>query len=399
MLTITNKNRTGSIIYSIDTISIVFNNCSIVDVFNSLHLPYESDPDYDRMLADSFYRASGYSSDLVINYCGCGLQIHAKDIYAYYTNLDKVIEEDVSVFSTLKWPYIRLDAMGGALDNLRSLGFDVEQVIMSPLDVPEDGSYHYTRCDFAFDLFDYAPMFIDDIREAARLYGGRPSFDSPYVVWCNGFARGIGFSSRTGDQDTIYLGKGSGDRCLRLYDKKLEQGSSYNADKFKFYGQLGYLPESWIRIELQTRRDVGQLLIDQSKGDALSIFRFIYDHYGIREGQSVNNPVCKIWLDLFDWDVIPRIIQNANCVTVYYDPVDRAETYVDLVATSSIVRLVANYGWEWLIEHINDNIIKRQKSTDIGLLRSWTKLYSSTFSPKRPSPSHWKVTSDGFKYL
>lgn len=343
--------RVGSKIFcKIDALTAVFNNCSIVDVLNAFEISHNLTHDYVEIFRSRYLTTYGYSGDFRMNIDYIGLQVHLMDVMQIFKKYDiELIEEidPIDFFST-PLPYIRIDMMGKALDQIRSMGVDIDTMIWQPLTgLPEEGVYHYTRMDFAFDLIDYKPEFIKLCRAACELHHD----ESTGRVSLQGVQGGCLFTSKTGSEDTLYLGKGSGDRCLRMYDKKRQfvDAGNYDVDhvpycKTDMIGEPA-LPESWIRIELQCRREKtihGLLFGDNAS--FMGVFRYIYEHYAIREGQGRYVPVCAFWDDLFDWQLIPTIIQNAKSVSEYVDPVKRAENYIWGSASSSIMSIIAMYG-------------------------------------------------------
>lgn len=261
-------------------------------------------------------------------------------------HLDLLDSIDPIEFFNKPLGYIRLDLMGKALDYLRSSGIDIDSLVFVPLDskLPPDAAYHYTRLDFAYDLLDYKPQFLKLCKTACHLY------ESPnHRLSITGSDTGVSWSERNGDQDTLYLGKPAGNKLLRIYDKKLQfdQANRYLTDSPYFYNDdsgVKIVPSSWIRIELQTRRekDCHNLLFGKN-ASFLSIFKFIYEHYAIKEGQGLNVPICDFWTDLFDWNYIPSIIQNANCA-VYVNPFERASNYISGCALGPIMQVYAQIG-------------------------------------------------------
>lgn len=389
------RQKDGAIIFSIDTISIVFENAAIFDVFHALKLDDKYSEGYEAVLKDAFCTSLGYSTDLRFSMHGVGFQLRTNDLRSFYPEIEMIKREDPDVFFQIKLPYIRIDAMGGALDNLRSFGTDIEQLCFNPLDVPEDVTYHFTRCDFAFDLFDHQPKFIDELIDLCYSSG----IQTPYGLGVLTGSRSVNVSIRTGDQKTVYIGKGRSDRCLRVYDKKMEyeRSGSMNAEKFKFYDQLKYIPNSWIRIELQVRREqTCHTLLNMSEGDPLRIFRYIYDNYAIRLEPGNNKPVAAAWLNLFDWEVIPRIIQNANCSVLYMDPVERARDYLYNTMPSVLISVIANYGYDAIREHLN-NLLELWQS-DPEFENKWARLRYRTFNPKSP-PKYLHRNAKGIYFI
>lgn len=337
--------RVGSKIFcKLDALTAVFQNCSIVDVLNSFNISYKLTQDYVEIFRSRYITTYGFSGDVRLNLDYIGLQVHVFDVLQVFKKIDIQFIEDIDPydFFNTSLPYIRVDMMGKALDQVRSYGVDIDSLVWQPLQgIPEGGAYHYTRMDFAFDLIDYKPEFIKLCRAACEVY------KSPTGrVSVMGVEAGCSFTSKTGSEDTLYLGKGAGDRCLRMYDKKRQyvDGGIFD-DKHVPYKVDDHLPDSWIRIELQCRREKtihGLLFGDNAS--FLGVFRYIYDHYAIREGQGRYVKVCDFWDDLFDWSLIPTIIQNANTVDEYVDPVKRAENFVWGSASSSIMSIIAMYG-------------------------------------------------------
>lgn len=387
--------KDGSIIFSIDSISIVFENVSVFDCFKALKIDDKLSDEYSGILINSFITSLGYSADIRFQIHGVGFQLRGNDVKQFYPDLSIISQLDPDQFFDLKFPYVRIDAMGIALDNLRSLGINVEELVFTPLDVPIGSTYHFTRCDFAFDLFDHQPHFLDDVRDFCDRFGFISDGVSCVLI---GQSRPVSYSIRTGDQKTIYIGKGRSDKCLRLYDKKMEQQriGSYNADSFKFYHMLKYLPDSWIRIELQCRREATcHDLIYGSYGDPLRIFRFIFDKYAMREKKGREVPVSDVWLRLFDWDVIPLIIQNANYVSLYIDPVTRARKYLYSVAFTSLALVWAIDGIDAIRDVVNNSLFEWQ--TNPQLYYKFAR-WRSRFNPME-SPGHLYKNERGIYFL
>lgn len=339
-------NRVGSKIFcKIDALTAVFQNCSIVDVLNAFEISHNLTQDYVEIFKSRFLTTYGYSGDFRMNIDYIGLQVHLMDVMQIFKKYDvDLIEEiDPYEFFCTNLPYIRIDMMGKALDQIRSMGVKIDDMIWQPLQgIPEGGAYHYTRMDFAYDLINYKPEFIHLCRAACELYKSENSGR----VSLKGVEAGCSFTSKTGSEDTLYLGKGGGDRCLRMYDKKMQyvDGGIFDEDHVS-YKVDGYLPDTWIRIELQCRREATiHKMIEGKNADFLGVFRFIYDHYAIRKGQGRYVPICEFWDDLFDWELIPTIIQNANYDSEYVDPIKRAENYIWGSASSSIMSIIGMYG-------------------------------------------------------
>lgn len=364
------SNLVGKHIYhKIDALSVVFENCSMIDVLNTFGLIELISPDFLQIFGSRYLTSFGYNSDLRLNFDGIGLQVHTKECMDAFGIRDMDLLEmiDPYEFFSKSLAYIRLDMMGQALDYVRSMGVKIDELVFKPLPGLREGSaYHFTRVDFAYDLINYAPDFIKLCKAACELYQS-----SQRRISVAGIKSGVTYKSSSGSEDILYLGKGAGDRCLRIYDKKLqfENAKKYTPEFCNYYdidsvtGEK-VMPESWIRIELQTRREhICHGLLYGENASFLSIFRFIYDTYAIREGQGLYQPVCEFWHDLFNWDEIPVIIQNAKYVNEYNDPVARAKKYVEEIALIPLLTTISSMGFKAFILYIQEIYKRMQLST------------------------------------
>lgn len=216
---------------------------------------------------------------------------------------------------------IRCNISGSGLAFLRGLGFEIAKKCNPDVWFdPETGEkfiFHLTRCDFAFDLINYKPEFLDKCIDHCRTqhtYADR-------IALLNG-GTGLRYSYRLGDQKTLYLGSPRSEKLLRIYDKRLE----YIDKKTKAYIKDNpyHNPDSWIRVEWQCRNEFAHGLFFSTDCDGnffekvqfMSVFRQIYERYCFSDMTSSywNRQPAPFWHELFDWDVIPRIIENNNFV-------------------------------------------------------------------------------------
>lgn len=366
-----NFNGAPAIMTKIDALTIVFNNMSFVDVIKSIGISEILSPDYVELFNSRFLTSFGYGSDLKMTWNGIGLAAHTSDILTVFNcNTIELLDyyaEDVMVKPL---PYIKVDMMGQALDYVRSLGVDIDSMVFKPLTVPEGAGYHYTRLDFAYDLLNYMGEFVDLCKAACSLYQ-----NENHLIHTAGSCAGTTFSSRGGDQNTLYIGKGGSNFMLRIYDKKMqyERSGKYVTD-CPYFGVDDItgeriLPKTWVRVELQTRRVEGaHWIVSQENSSFLTIFRYIYEKYAIKEGTGRNVPVCQFWNDLFDWDLIPTIIQNAKCVKVDNNPFNRAITYFENTALGTITLLASCMGPDAFFAYVN-NLLAMLQQSDTGQLR------------------------------
>lgn len=284
----------------------------------------------DEVFNSSYERQYGYDSHLVFN-------IGPVQISAKY---DQVICAGDNVFSSV-YSKVFLIISGQALDFLRAYYSDPEEVdrilrkepVLDKLGQPV---WRVTRADFAFDFVNYK---FDIYETAAREL--RNCATEQGTVKVKGLGRPISYSVRSGSEKTIYLGKGRSDRLLRIYDKKLQLTKD---------GHLTELPDnsidydiiSWDRIELQTRNNWAYHYLYHSE-DFIQVLREIYEYYAFIDNEG---NITQFWQSLFDWQSIPKIIQNA-----YFEKKPLSREVLDnqySVAKQVILAFMAFFGKEFV---------------------------------------------------
>lgn len=336
----------GNIYTKIDWYSAMFQDMSFMDVLKWLQLDcFVSD-----FLVGMNERLSGFDEMFVFSYEGINLETRQYNFFG----------EDLEVENCFykKIPKIRLDISGSGLDFLRSLGkYDPEIYLRDESNIPQP--FHCTRCDFAYDLIDYKPEFLDQVIDYAR--NNHTDADRLCIYKLQ---TGIKYSIRTGGQKTIYLGASTSDKMLRIYDKRLQYIDQSSGLYKKANDYMN--PASWIRVELQTRNKTAHGLC-YGHGDMLSIFRYIYDSYCFSDVENTtehSRKPAEFWLNLFDWDVIPQIVQNANSVqsiTPY------KERVVDSFYARNSVSFMLTYTFQGSVEfekRMNEFLIKIQDFND-----------------------------------
>lgn len=325
------------IVYKLDWFTCIFENCSILDTFDVFGI--QCDSDLQKVYSEFFLSSKGYATDVTFNFDGIGIKTDLYEVLSVFGTDDLSSLDFLKVFN-LPFRSVRFDISGSALDMLRSRGINVDRLFTTQFLLPEGKSYHVTRADFAFDLINYMPNFVDDCISLAQHYNN----GNGRVFCVNSTA--IKYSIRTGDQKTIYFGAPRSDKLLRVYDKKLQLERQVDyASKCPYKDEDGNLPQSWIRIELQTRNQTATHLLYDAN-DYLERFRYIYDHFAIRAGKD--KVACYTWTNLFSWDTIPSIIQNANSIT-YEKPIDRVEKYIKNIAFGNLMVYMSVYGIDNLI--------------------------------------------------
>lgn len=362
----------------IDWFQCVFNDCTIEDVLSAIGVNYLITDDVEKVLSERFWISEGYLTSLVFNFNGILLKIRGYDLQQLlqFHELNTADELDSSVFTWL-FPYINLTLSGSTLNFLRESGVDVDVILFSPLPVPEYGSYHVTRCDFAFDFINYKPDFLDkciDQISRSSLPTGR--------LMSIGAGAGMCYTLRNGSKEkTLYLGSSKSNKLLRIYDKNLQYQFKAGANPYAVGDEV---PSSWIRVELQTRREAEcHKLLYGCDGDLLKVLRYIYDNFALVESDGTEygkeRHISECWLTLFDWGTISRIIQNANCVQSE-DVLTRSTRYIKNIAFSNIAVFVAFYGWDGLMSVVNKQFLDLQFSDSDIDQRRYNTLVSKILS-------------------
>lgn len=311
----------------IDWYTAMFKDVSVNNVLRWIGLDpalYEDD-----FLQHMFERVAGYDEHVTFSVYGISV-----DIRKYYLLNDDQDPDNVNVlFFNKVIPVIRLDLSGSGLDYLRANEYAdnpsrLDDLLQDPLCRLE--GQHITRCDYAFDLINYKSDFLDKC-----------------IVWCeanqtpsggiaiSGKSRPHRVSIRKGDQKTLYLGATSAEKMLRIYDKKLQYIDRATGvyKKDNPYDN----PDSWIRIELQTRSRFANSFIVEYAGDLMARFRFIYDNYAFAHTADRyygKKDVAPFWATLFDWSAIPALLKRFD-QNIHFDHVKTpAEKAADHMATN-----------------------------------------------------------------
>lgn len=307
----------GKIYPKIDWLTIVFTDTSIRCV-----LDYLGQSDYEGEFFSSRYdHNGGLISSFVFTYNQ--IRIEVPQIVYYRASEEGPFFEQIV-------PSIRVDLSGKALDFLRSCGIDFYEYRTVVPDLGFIGSYHITRCDWAFDFIDYKPEFLDqliDFLNNNSLPSGRVPIVSTHQA--------IKWSYRLGDQKTVYLGSPQSDKLLRIYDKKKQL---YNVDLGLWSEDPYNNPESWLRIEWQTRNDFARKLYDPSSegefNEYTTVLKQIYNYYAFGQADQKDAYMAKrnpldFWQQFLPWEEISgKIIQNAKYV-LPKALIDRVTTFVE----------------------------------------------------------------------
>lgn len=291
----------GKVYCKIDWLTVMFFDCSMNHVLKWLHM----DNCITDFCSSAYQQSRGYDEVFKFMYNNIMLETSSFNFYGQ--------DVDVSIFDVIV-PKIRLELSGSALDYLRSTGIDMNEYRLVKPILPDGGTYHFTRCDFAYDFINYKPEFVDRMIEHINIHK-LPSERIPLASTKGA----ISCKVVTGGQKTIYLGSPQSDRMLRVYDKKM-QYVDLGTGVYKKDNPYGN-PDSWFRIEWQTRNKFANNLVhgvddNGVPADFKSILKDIFDRYAFADGTVKRDRNCvEFWLDLFNWeDLERRIVQNAKYV-------------------------------------------------------------------------------------
>lgn len=211
-------------------------------------------------------------------------------------------------------PRIKLDLKGKGLDSLRARWeADRDNLKVSPASYVTvddflrddfrllDLKQKVTRVDYAIDLVNYAPDFLNRVLWHLDDYGT----DNGTIACVGGTGKNYQYRTFGGTSKGCFIGSNNSNRFLRIYDKKIEQ-TDRRTGLYKPGNPYGD-PESWIRIELQCKNDeAGRLLF--TVGDHKSIFKWITESYGLAD-VTHGHPykLVDFWAKLLDWSKIERL--------------------------------------------------------------------------------------------
>lgn len=281
--------------FKLDWFSCMFSDQSIENLMRWLKL----DPSLyiDEFLLRQAERSQGMVTKTFFSFEGVSFEVDSGDF------LKRESDEFDSIYSR-----VRVDISGGGLEFLRSQDIDIDSLLRDSSGYP--GMFNVTRCDFTFDLVNYQPEFLDRL---LNYVSNNLTPDGRVAIYKR--PGGIKCEYHIGSRKVLYLGSTTGKQMLRCYDKRLQ----YVDLKTGLYVKENSYdnPDSWIRLELQTRRERSeQLLFGKADNFGLSVFRYIFEQYKFADVENTtkqNREPADFWLQLFDWNTIPEIIQNENC--------------------------------------------------------------------------------------
>lgn len=365
----------GKIYCKIDWLTVMFFDCSMNHVLSWLHM----DDCVSEFCAAAFQQSRGYDEVFKFIYNGVMLETSSFNFYGE--------DMSVSIFDTVV-PKIRLELSGSALDYLRSIGVDMDSYRFVKPRLPDGGSYHFTRCDWAFDFINYMPEFVDQLMDHINEYK-LPSGRVPLASTNSA----IGCRMITGTMKLVYLGSAQSDRMLRVYDKRMEQ-TNLNTGTYVKPNPYGD-PDSWFRIEWVTRNKFANDLVQDATQEPKNILRMIFDKYAFANGTENNHnkqrSVVDFWLKLFDWkDIESRIIQNAKYVE-YESPDEKLINSFESVMIRTFIFYYTLMGREGVEKACNKYLASLNQTDPVSrrrLLAFYNKLNNLSISGNIPADIH-----------
>lgn len=283
----------------------IFEDFSFTKVLEEIGL--DADLYIDEFIQNAYEQSRGFDEVQILALNGVHLETSSFNFYG--------IDESIGVFDKV-CQKIRCDISGSGLDWLRSQGIDVDIYLRSHFESMPN--VHVTRCDYAFDFVNFQGDFLDKMID----YCNRNHTDSNRLCII-GKTGNIRYSMRIGDQKTLYLGATTSEKLIRIYDKRMQ----YTDPVTGLYNKPNPYenPDSWIRIELQTRSKFADNFI-YSSGDMLSILKWVYENYAFADLSTPawRREPSEIWSSLFDWEAIPKLIMRNIDFGEVKTPTERA---------------------------------------------------------------------------
>lgn len=370
-----------------DWLTLVYKDCKTNEILVSLGFNGSDFDEIERAFSERVMRSTGYLTDLTFTINGINFSYRYGDVVNKVgaLNMDDLNMYD---FFDLQLEYIRIDMSGSGLDWLRSIGIDVDTNYRdhNVLSLEGELDVHCTRVDSAFDFVNYKPSFLNDYIAALKQYGNPVTGVVPIA---KSPTNGLKYSIREGIETTVYLGTGKSDKLLRIYDKLKQYENSGKMANCPYVCN-GELPFSWFRIELQCRREpmCHKVLFG---GDMTSTLRFIDESFAIVNKERKKS---LTWVNLFDWESLPRIIQNAKYVQIQSRR-DRAERYVKNTAIGNIGIFVAHNGINALIKLLEDWLSNLQLSDNPIDIKRWQNFRCALLSDSLTYPEFFVRDSKG----
>lgn len=285
-----------------------------------------------------------------------------------------------------KFPKVKIDLSGTALDWLRANVFnhkyigDLDNFLRIRLPIIDYDSNgrpifrgHVTRTDAAFDFVN-----IKDDQFQSMLEWCTEWIKEHDRILIRGMPGGIKFEVHLGSsRKTLYLGRSTSTRLLRIYDKRLQYyDKGLNIWKYDIGDyRLPYdHPNSWWRLEYQCRRDDAETILYQQLGQdnleefATNLLGVIFDRYAFRDpNYSIDHREAKVldfWEELApDWDKyqgLSKIFISRNPDNV----LSKSIKYQTTIGLKSNLVNISSLGWQAYKDLYDSELIRIQKEAE-----------------------------------
>lgn len=368
-----------TIFAKLDWLSLVYNHASVKQVLLCLGLDgFFDSSDLYNSLAQRSVNFLAFNTFISLNICNVIFNISLLEArYKLYDLVDGGMPS-VDDFLSTEWDSLKLDISGSGLDYLRSLGINVDSPDwrcdsrLSGVDLFGSAlNYHATRIDVAFDLLEFSSSLFREFADTVRFHldtlGRVP-------VGIQERKKFVVAEVREGATRSIYMGRGTSDRLLRIYDKNFQLKDK--PEQVPYKDNEGKRPTTWIRFELQARREIEctKLLfcIDFS-----AVWQYIYNNFCVlRSNGHGGREVVPCWVDLFQSVETKEIIQNANYAK-FYIPTTEDKAYNNVLRNiRSIMEFSAFFGKKNLEGFIDRYLRNLQDSCEVEDLKKWARILS-----------------------
>lgn len=295
-------------------------------------------------------RAFNYLDSFVFVFNGIGIQVNKFYLYN--------LENDITIFDK-KLPVIRLDISGSGLDFLRSEHINVDDILRDPTYLLDNS--HITRADFAYDFINYKPEIIDQL-----IWYVQNHHTAADRVICSNNVGALAYSiRRESGCKTVYFGSNGSKQLLRCYDKRLQY---INIESGLYCKENPYSnPDSWIRIEMQCRKERAHKLC-LGGSEFGGILKYIINYYKFADltTPAHRRELWQVWQDFVDYEALPPIIQNLQYVEKSRTVSERVDNSFDYFVRNFVL-LVSKKGTDGFMQfliRVNLWLLKMQNFSD-----------------------------------
>lgn len=398
-----NGNFPVTVVAKFDYFTAMYYDCKVVDILKFFNLDMYLTNDLLDCYNNRYYQANNSGKYVkVLLAPGISVELHVSSIWEalkLHDQLDLTFDQ----FCNTVFPSIRLAFTGTGLEYLRSENYDVEHRFMMPsyicdingnmvANAPDGTRCKITRLDVAFDFLNYPIQIYQTMCKLCNefetipghIFCGLNSKKNVTSKWC----------AKTGSERTLYLGSTNSEKLVRIYDKLFQYESSKDPiSKFPYKTKDGVIPESWHRLEMQLKRDEADDLLFKSCGDFTKMLNWFYYQFALC---SAKGRVIPEFEQIFDWELLGSIIQNANYVSVLPSRDERiaACAYGILKRFSTLVSLLGSV--PAVTSYLEDMFIQMQRSPDEVDQRRFVSYLRGALDENNLLGSGWKLNQFGY---